>query len=306
MEDVTDTVFRRFIASLAPPDVFFTEFTSADGLFSPGRESVIQRLRFEPDEHPIVAQIWGLEPNNYYEAAKLLVELGFDGIDINMGCPVQKIIKKGACSALIDNPTLAQELFQATKEGAGTLPVSIKTRIGFRKKETERWAEQLLTMNPSALTIHGRVAKHMSKYPADWEEIQKVVDLRDQAQSKVVIIGNGDIFSREDIKERRSTSTVDGFMIARGIFHDPYIFSKEPSCLPLSQRPTEHKLELLKEHVHRAQKEYPRESAYRALKKFFKIYLSHFDGASELRARFIEGTNTYDEFFEVWERVVKD
>ena len=132
MEEVTDTVFRRVVAQCGRPDVFFSEFTSVEGLCSQGREAVVRRLHFTAEERPLVAQVWGLEPRNFFESARLIKQLGFDGIDINMGCPVPKIIKGGSCGALIEAPALAQELVAAAKEGAGGLPVSVKTRLGFR------------------------------------------------------------------------------------------------------------------------------------------------------------------------------
>ena len=218
MEDVTDTVFRRIVAFCGRPDVFFTEFTSTDGLVSPGRLRVIERLEYTDEELPLVAQIWGNNPENYYKACQEIADRNFQGIDINMGCPVKKVAGKGCCSGLIDNPQLAGELIQAAKEGSKGLPVSVKTRLGYRKVQTEEWFSFLLEQDVPVITVHGRVAKHMSKYPADWDEIEKVVELRNQINPKTLIIGNGDVKSQAEITEKADSHGVDGVMIGRGIF----------------------------------------------------------------------------------------
>ena len=163
MEDVTDSSFRRLIVECGSPDLLYTEFTSADGICSEGFAGVKHRLKFTEQERPLIAQIWGNTPEHYRRTAKLLAEMGFDGIDINMGCPVPKVTKKGCCSALIDTPELAKELYLAAVEGAPELPVSIKTRMGFRDDKTEEWCSFLLELEPAALILHGRIAKHMSK-----------------------------------------------------------------------------------------------------------------------------------------------
>src|SRR5436190_3288770 len=190
MEDVTDTVFRRIVMQTGKPDLFFTEFTNVEGMFSKGDKKVNQRLQFTQKEKPIIAQIWGLKPENYFKAGKLLAEMGFDGIDINMGCPEKNIIKKGACSGLIHNPSLAKEIIHATKEAAGNLPVSVKTRIGFKEIQTEKWIGFLLEQNLAALTIHGRTAAEMSAVPAHWDEIGKAVERRSEKKLPTLIIGN--------------------------------------------------------------------------------------------------------------------
>jgi len=150
MEDVTDSAFRRFIAKCGRPAVFYTEFTSTDGICSAGFSGVKHRLKYTEDERPLVAQIWGNNPDNYFKTCRILCEMGFDGIDINMGCPVPKVAKKGACSALIDNPDLARELIIAAKEAAGKIPISVKTRLGFKHLKTEEWGQTLLELKPAA------------------------------------------------------------------------------------------------------------------------------------------------------------
>jgi tRNA-dihydrouridine synthase len=290
MEDVTDTTFRQLIAELGRPDVFFTEFTSTDGLMSEGRKGVIRRLEYTENERPLVAQIWGNNPDNYYESAKLIVELGFDGIDINMGCPVRKVVSRGQCSGLIQDPPLAAELIKATIAGAnGKIPVSVKTRLGFAKVQTEEWAGFLLEQDIDVLTVHGRVAKHLSKFPADWSEIGKVVKLRDQMKKDTLIIGNGDLMSLEDIESKHKEFGVDGGMVGRGIFKNPYLFNKGNKHI--NQLSTNEKLNLLMHHTELFVNKWGTDRNFNVLKRFFKIYISEFEGAAEIRGELMNTTN---------------
>lgn len=295
MEDVTDTVFRRLIADCGRPDLFFTEFTSVEGLESAGREKVIHRLRYTEEERPLIAQIWGITPENYFQSAKLAREMGFNGLDINMGCPVPKIIKQGACSALITNPTLAGEIIAAAKEGAGDMPVSVKTRIGFNEVITEEWTGFLLEQDIAALSVHGRTVKQMSKVDANWEEIAKVVKLRNQMNITTPIIGNGDVTSYQQGLEYVDKYGVDGVMIGRGVFQNPWIFNpdKDIELVTLLER-----LQLMQKHVQMFQQEWEGEKHMAILKKFFKIYLQSFPGASDYRVKYMEAT-TYEEVLEL-------
>jgi tRNA-dihydrouridine synthase len=194
MEDVTDIVFRGIIRKYnsakyihdklgvfldcnVNPEILFTEFTNCDGICSVGQSRVIHRLKFDPNERPIIAQIWGRTPQNYYETAKLCLELGFDGIDINMGCPEKNVIRQGVCSALINNQELAKEIIEAVKKGTqNKIPISVKTRIGFKLIQTENWLSFLLDQNLDAITVHGRTVAQ-GELPANWNEIKKVVDM---------------------------------------------------------------------------------------------------------------------------------
>ncbi len=291
MEDVTDTVFRQVVIKTGRPAVFFTEFTSTDGLCSTGKLKVIDRLQYTEKERPIVAQIWGNKPENFYKVAQMLVQTGFDGIDINMGCPAKNVLKSGACSALIKNPKLATEIIQATKEGANGLPISVKTRIGYNQIETESWVTTLLQTDIAALTLHARTVKEQSKVPAHWEEIAKAVQVRNILGIKTLIIGNGDVSSLEDAYQKVDQSQADGIMVGRGIFHNIWLFDsqKNPEEVPLN-----HRLELLKFHVNLFKETWGEGKNYDILKKFYKIYLSGFDGAADIRARFMETKNTQE------------
>lgn len=288
MEDVTDTVFRHMVMRTARPDVFFTEFTSADGLVSRGSEKVKHRLQFTDDERPIVAQIWGNNPDHCYEAACIARDMHFDGIDINMGCPEKKIIKHGCCGALIRQPALAQSLVRAVQEGAGGLPISIKTRIGFDRIMTKEWLQVLLETRPAAITVHARTVREMSDVPAHWEEVAVAVDSRNQRGSETLIIGNGDVIDRADGMEKFRTYHPDGIMIGRGIFTDIWAFSEKPSD---EEDRFLTKLALLREHIALFEKTWAGKKQFQIMKKYFKIYVSDHPGAHDLRIRLMETKN---------------
>src|SRR5882672_11300852 len=193
MDDVTDTVFRRIVAGCARPDLFFTEFVNVDGLQSEGRGRLIKRIEFTPAEQPLIAQIWGKDPENYRKTAAELVEMGFAGIDINMGCPIKAVVNNGCCSALINNREMALEIIKATQEGAaGRVPVSVKTRLGWNQIDYS-WHELLLRQNLAMLSVHGRTRSEMSAVPNNWEAIGEIRKLRDKIAPQTLIIGNGDI-----------------------------------------------------------------------------------------------------------------
>ncbi len=284
MDGVTDTVFRHVVAEAAAPDVFFSEFTNTDSFCSPkGRESTATRLKFTPDEQPMVAQIWGTNPEHFAEMAKGLAEMGYAGVDINMGCPVKDVVKKGACSGLIQTPELAAKIIAATKTAG--LPVSVKTRIGFKTKNTEEWLGFLLQQDIVALTVHGRTAKEMSKVPAHWDEITKAVKLRDEIAPHTLVIGNGDVQNRQAGLELAKQTGVDGIMIGRGVFTNVFCFEAEPR-----EHSKQELLGMLVRHLNLFEATWP-DRQFAPLKRFFKIYVRDFDGASELRAKLMEARN---------------
>jgi tRNA-dihydrouridine synthase len=287
MDGVTDSVFRKLVASVAKPDVLFSEFINVEGLFSKGAVKIERRLRFSKIEHPIVAQIWGLKPEFFYKAAQLLAERGFDGIDINMGCPKRDVTKRGACGALIKNKCLAKEIIQATK-GGSNLPVSVKTRIGYSQIETEEWIGFLLEQSLDAITVHGRTVKEMSKAPAHWDQIGKAVKLRDLMNKSTIIIGNGDVKCKIEGIEKAKMYGVDGIMIGRGIFEDAWVFSSKEGYVPTIVD----RLDLLLKHLELYENEKGEKLAYHTLKKYFKIYIRDFNGAFELREKLMETNST--------------
>jgi nifR3 family TIM-barrel protein len=290
MADVTDFAQRQMLVKYGKPDVLYTEFVSADGLANEkGRAVLIKDFRFAKNEHPIVAQIFGATPKNIKKAAELAAELGFDGLDINMGCPDKAVIKQGAGSALMKNPKLAREIIRAAKEGAGDMPVSVKTRIGFSKNEIETWLSELLAEKPAAIIIHGRTKKEMSEVEAHWDVIARAVEIA--KGSGVLIVGNGDVQSLEDGKKKAKESGVDGVMVGRGIFGDPWFFNSKKNIedIPLKKR-----FSVMIEHAKLFEKEISSQNikGYHVMKKHFKAYVSGFDGAKELRAKLMETENS--------------
>ncbi len=288
MEDVTDTVLRRVIARCGKPHVFFTEFTNVEGMFSKGERLVNQRLLYTEEERPLVAQIWGTRPENFYKAAKKLIDMGFDGIDLNMGCPASGVMQKGACSGLINNRPLAKEIIDATKAGAeGYIPVSVKTRLGFRTIDFE-WISFVLEQQPAVLTVHARTVSEMSKVPAHWDKLKTVVAMRNALHSETLIIGNGDVKSLSDARQKVTEAGADGAMIGRGIFENPYLFSEN---VMLSDKTPEEKMHLLLEHMHLWIATWGNTKHFPVLRKFFKVYASGFPGAQELRIQLMETQN---------------
>ncbi|MDP2585251.1 MAG: tRNA-dihydrouridine synthase [Candidatus Levybacteria bacterium] len=285
MEDVTDTVFRQIIAKCGTPDVFFTEFTNVEGMCSRGKDKVGQRLIFTPNEHPIVAQLWGLTPSKFLETAKLVKTMGFDGIDINMGCPEKRVVKKGSGGELINNPTLAKEIVLATREGANGLPISVKTRIGVKDIQTEKWLGFLLKLSLDAITIHGRTVAEMSSGLPHWDEIGKVAKLRDSMKLKTLIIGNGDIKRRKEAFEKCEKYKLDGIMIGRGIFDNLWIFNKNVKLENISYQ---EKLKLLTEHIKLFNKTWEKTKNFSLMKKFYKIYISGLPDAKNIRMKLME------------------
>ena len=293
MDDVTDTVFRRMVADCAAPDIFFTEFVNVDGLQSPGRGRLLNRLQFTSKETPLIAQIWGKEPENYYQTAKELAdgtftressglkEVNYAGIDLNFGCPDKAVVKNGCCVALVNDRPLAKEIIQATKEGAaGKLPVSVKTRLGFNEVDYS-WPEFLLQQDVAALSMHGRTRKQMSKVPADWAAIGRVRQLRDELGLATPIIGNGDVMSYTQSLELAEQHQLDGIMIGRGIFHDPYVFAQES---PWQQLSAEQRLDLYAKHVELFDETWGDSGRHvRVLNKFCKVYVNDFANAKAIR-----------------------
>lgn len=286
MEDVTDTVFRRVVLSAGAPDLLVTEFTSTDGLCTAGRPRVIGRLRFTPPERPLVAQIWGNDPERYRRVARELREMEFDGVDINMGCPVKKVVARGSCSALIKNPSLAAELIAAAKEGTGgTIPVSVKTRIGVSHPEPEEWLGFLLSQGLAALTVHGRTAAQQSEGLADWSAVARAVKLRDAAGLPTRIVGNGDVRTREDFLRRARESGVDGVMVGRGIFENLFLFRAvrgDPGEHEFARLAAAEKVAWFQRHIDLHEQTWGAAARFDTLKKFAKTYLRSFEGASKL------------------------
>lgn len=281
MDGVTDTVFRQALCNLGKPDLMFTEFTHVKAIFSHDQTASIRRLQYRKKEKPLIAQIWGTTPELFESSARLLLRLGFDGIDLNFGCPDKAVIKKEAGAALINNPKLAGEIIKATLIGTkNKIPVSVKTRLGFNQIQTEDWIGFLLSLNLDVLTIHLRTKKELSKVPPHWDELKKVIKLKKKLKSKTKIIGNGDIKSLDEAHQKIEKYQLDGIMIGRGVFYDPYIFNPKQT---IKTKTPKQKINLLLKHLEIYQQQSKNLTSFHSLKKFIKIYIKGFDQALVLR-----------------------
>jgi nifR3 family TIM-barrel protein len=298
MADVTDPAFRRIIAKYGKPDVMWTEFVSADGLYHtrelqkvPDAENPLMKdLVYGEEERPIVAQVFTSKPEMMEYVAGLIVDLGFDGLDINMGCPDRSIEKQQAGAALMRTPALARELIRSAKRGTqGKIPVSVKTRVGFNKLEHVppfgTWLAEVLAEEPDALTVHARTRKEMSKVPARWEHVREAVELRDRLGSTTRIIGNGDLKDLIDARAKVAETGADGAMLGRAIFGNPWLFAehKDPKGIYVAST-REEKLRVLVEHCY-AFDELCNHKSFAVMKKHFKAYVRDFDGAGDLREK---------------------
>ena len=314
MEGVTDILFRQVVARAGRPDLFFTEFTNVSSYASEkGRWNALERLQIAPTDPPIIAQIWGKNPDHFSECASALADLGFSGIDLNFGCPDKHVNKTGGGAAMIKTPDLAIKCYQNALHST-TLPVSIKTRLGWSSPdEYQIWLPTLLEQHPSALTVHLRTRKEMSKVPAHYELIPEIVKLRNQLSPTTKLIINGDIRDHAHALElHQQHPGVDGFMIGRGVFANPYCFTTHPptqaelmELLILHLKLYEEYVNKLTSNTHSTENTpsnnlsqnshnginsppHPHIPSYEPLKHFFKIYVNNFPGAKELRAQLME------------------
>ncbi len=280
MEGVTDIAFRQVVAKAARPDIFYTEFTNVNSYVSEkGRPNALERLKYEQEEKPLVAQIWGTQPDMFLETAQALKQLGFDAVDINMGCPDRHVVATGGGSGLIRTPARAVEIIRSTKMAG--LPTSVKTRLGYTYvEEWHDWLSTILNESPDALTVHLRTKKEMSKVAAHYELIPEIIALRNELSPKTKLIINGD-FDRPSDAQKYIEQGVDGVMIGRGVFRNPFCFEKEPR-----EHSREELLDLMRTHLDLYEK-YGLQS-YDPLKHFYKIYINNFPGASEIRAKLME------------------
>lgn len=304
MADVTDIAFRTLLAQYGKPDVMWTEFVSADGLNSPGREVLKRDLEFTDIERPIVAQLFTSTPENMKKAAALCRELGFDGIDINMGCPDKSIEKQGAGAAHIKDWKTAQAVIRAAQEGAQDLPVSVKTRIGYNKIEFMEWLPKILECNIPTLTVHLRTRKEMSLVDAHWELMPEIVKLvrnitGELSEGGTIILGNGDVKSVTEGKQKAHDTGANGVMIGRGIFGTPWFFNEQEFNRGKS---TEERLKICIEHTKLYEEKLGDIKSFAIMKKHYKAYVNGFDGAKELRMELMECKNAteVEERINIW------
>ncbi len=313
MADVTDAAFRQIICKYSRhgeagggPDIFWTEFVSADGLSSPGREVLKNNLIFTKKEKPIIAQLFSSNPEKMRLASCYVASLGFDGIDINMGCPDKSVEKQGSGAAMMKDMEKAGKIIQAVKDGikdagkshakgrARNIAVSVKTRIGYNQNQIETWIPFLLSCDIDALTIHARTRKEMSKVPARWEHVKRVVEIRNEMKVKTKIIGNGDVVDLEDARMKAKITGCDGIMLGRAIFGNPFLFfPKNKNVLSDSegQVTTQQKLKVMVEHTKLFEKILGKTKNFSVMKKHFKAYVNGFVGAKELRVLLMETKN---------------
>lgn len=308
MADVTDSVFREMIKKYGKPDVFWTEFVSADGLASVGREALSVDLWYGEGERPIVAQLFSANPEKMRQAASYVASLGFDGIDINMGCPDRTIEKQGAGAAMMKNKEVASSIIEAVKLGikdAGkNIPVSVKTRVGYNKIQIDEWIPFLLEQKLDALTIHARTRKEMSLVPARWEHIKEVVDIRNRMNVPTKIIGNGDVKDILHGKQLAEETGCDGLMLGRAIFGNPFLFTNKNVLREVEgHKPLDYtrgemyvpsiseKLKVMVEHTKLFEEKLGKYKNFSIMKKHYKAYVNGFEGAKELRVSLMEAKN---------------
>lgn len=304
MADVTDAAFRRMIAkysahvrkdgTIGGPDVMWTEFVAADGLVRAtpeGKKKLMADLIYSEEERPIVAQLFSATPAHMEAAAKLCAELGFDGVDINMGCPDRSIEKQGCGAAMIKNPESARAIIRAAKKGIAesgkSIPVSVKTRVGYHKDELETWLPELLKEDPAVVTVHARTRKEMSKVPARWERVARAVEIRNKMGSGTLIFGNGDVTSVEDARAKCAVSGADGAMLGRAIFGNPWLFSDEKDLTNVSLK---ERFTVMIEHTKLFTELLPHKN-FAIMKKHYKAYVNGFAGAQELRATLMNASS---------------
>ncbi len=286
MEDVTDAAFRALIARHGKPDVFFTEFTSADGLLyadDAGQRKLRKKLLYSDSEHPIIAQLFTSDPARMEHAAHIVRDMGFDGIDINMGCPDRAIGKSRSGAALIKDTARARSLISAAKKSG--LPVSVKTRVGYARDELDTWLSELLAEEPAAITIHARTRNELSDVPARWEFVAKAVAIRNAIQNPrgdtsrmTKILGNGDVRDISDARAKADATGCDGVMLGRAIYGNPWLFADRVHPPAPQER-----VSALIEHLMLFDQLLSETTSYAVMKKHFKAYISGWDGARELR-----------------------
>ncbi len=294
MEELTDAVFRKLVFELGPPDVFFTEFVRAEDINF--HRNITAQRRAQADGLtpgiPLVAQIYGTQPEAFLKGARELASRGFNGIDINMGCPAKRIRARGAGSGLIRTPSRAKEILLATREGAGLTPVSVKTRAGYDHWITEEWIGFLLEMDIPMLTLHARTAVQVYSGQADWEQIRLAVRLRDSMKKTTLITGNGDITDKESGKELQARSGCDGLMAGRAVLANPWFWSRKYSDKNFVL-PEERVLVALR-HLKLFEDFYSGSRNFHLMKKFIHSYLQGNPGYQENK-KMILGSDSSEE-----------
>lgn len=337
MDGVTDAVFRRVVAWQGKPDVTFTEFTHVHDVCR-GPEFLLDSLRYHEAERPIVAQLYGKNPELFYQAAHAVCEMGFDGLDINMGCPSRNVASSGSGAGLIRTPDLAHEIMRAARQGivdwtagqtleaAGlkpvrvdairrlnerrgaivpvrkSIPLSVKTRLGYDEVIVERWIEHLLIESPAVISLHGRTLQQMYRGEADWSAIARAAEV--VRGSGTMLFGNGDVQSLDEVARRVRETGVDGVLVGRAVLGTPWFFREKEEARqsvqlersgvnePFSPSLTG-RFEILLEHAKQFEAQYGREQ-FRRMRKHLGWYCKGFPHAAGVRARMFRVSSVRD------------
>lgn len=324
MDGVTEHTYRHIQKKYGNPDIIYTEFTNVEGVCH-GAIKLLEDFLFDETQRPIIAQIYGTTPKYFRQVAVVLCELGFDGIDINMGCPAKSVDSSGAGAALIKTPQLAQEIIRETKAGVQDyldgmrakdcpdisqniaqevvkrhdqlpqeykenreIPVSVKTRIGYNTPVVEEWIPTLLEMKPAAIALHGRTLKQQYSGESNWEEIHKAALLCKKTDT--ILLGNGDVLNYEQAVEYIQKYEVDGILIGRGSFGNPFAF--QPNSDKLLEQNNIFKIAL--EHCKLYEQTYNQDPRYHfmPMRKHLGWYVKGIDGAREIRMELFQANNS--------------
>jgi nifR3 family TIM-barrel protein len=333
MDGVTDPAFRFIVARHGKPDVQFTEFINVDEI-GYGVESAWEQLRYAEIERPVLAQIYGADPDKFYQVAQVICALGFDGVDINMGCPSKSVSARGCGAALIKAPALAREIIRAAQAGVKdwasgreletiglrpkvvdkirsvsrplmdrrAIPVSVKTRLGYDSVVIEDWVTVLLEERPEVISIHGRTLTQMYRGRADWAAIGRAAKL--VRETSTLILGNGDVESMPELIDRVRETHVHGVLIGRGGLGNPWLFLQKEwakaqlheGVLPSSVQEIPPLHERLRVAVEHARyfEDLGGSSRFSAMRKHLGWYCKGFPGAAETRARMFRTTSSVD------------
>ncbi len=334
MDGVTDYVYREIQSEVAKPDVTITEFIAVEGIVRMS-EGLLADFWYSAKQRPVIAQIYGNDPQLFYAAAQLACELGFDGVDINMGCPAKSVVHRGCGAGLIRTPELAKDIITATKHAvedwythginwekwpliSGStaksrylrflgntkslgveniyddmekinstrrlIPVSVKTRIGFDIPVTEEWIKTIAGCDIAAIAIHGRTLKQSYSGNSNWEEIRIGVDAAKSVNSEIIVLGNGDIKDLHFAREVIANSNVDGVLVGRGTWGNPWLISeiKQDRELTLT---LDEKFEVMLTHARLHEKTKP--NGFVQMRKNLAWYISGIPGAAALRSELV-------------------
>jgi len=284
MDGITDAPFRNIADIYGKPDIIYTEFVSVKGLIL-GKSAIQRMLLRHKTNTTMIAQFFGCEPEYFYQAALVALEKGFDGVDINMGCPDKSVFHRGAGAALIIQPKLAKEIILSVKKAVqNRIPVSVKTRTGYKIPQTKEWISQLLETEPDVICLHARTFAQKYSGRADWEQIGIAADLARPTKTK--IFGNGDIKSRQQALEKIKQYNLAGVLIGRAALGNPWIFK---GVVPT----TEERFKVLLEHCEKFRDFFPK-SDFSIMRKHLAWYIKDFPHAAEVRNQLMQVKNIDD------------